>query len=271
MLSLSLTCCCSALVQPLALSLGPLCRRLGFGAILEPTVSLLCCVVRAVAGPTASSPPCRAWVIRVIVRPSVHSLGPPFPRLGFCTVVGATMPWLCCSLFGPRVVVALFASSSTLPCRVWADRVVVGLFASSIPLCRAWAVRGFFALSFGPQCRRGALGVVLEPAFTLLVPSHRGWAIRTVVVHSRRRLARRIILVLGPALWSCAVPRVVVQPFPPVRIVVTWELDVSTGKVGEKGENEPRRKSWLVLTHWLGLPLPGSPLSLLVPLCVVLH
>ena len=168
-------------------------------------------------------------------------------------------------------MVALFASSSTLPCRVWADRVVVGLFASSIPLCRAWAVRGFFALSFGPPCRRGALGVVLEPAFTLLVPSHRGWAIRTVVVHSRRRLARRIVLVLGPALWSCAVPRVVVQQFPAVRIVVTWELDVSTGKDREKGENEPRRKSWLVLTHWLGLPLPGSPLSLLVPLCVVLH
>ena len=185
-------------------------------------MSLLCCV-RAVAGPTASSPPCRAWVIRVIVRPSVHSLGPPFPRLGFCTVVGATMPWLCCSLFGPRVVVALFASSSTPPWRSCPVRVVIALSVSSWhcpyrrrprrvmlllfavgPTCRAWAVRvlvdpavsrlccsllgprvvvRLFASSFGPPCR---LRVVVELAVSLPTPSHHPGPICVIVVYSRR-------------------------------------------------------------------------------------
>ena len=43
---------------------------------------------------------------------------------------------------------------------------------------------------------------------------------------------------------------------------------VSGGEGCRKGKNEPRQKSWLVVTHRQGLPFHGSPLCVLLPLRV---
>jgi len=67
--------------------------------------------------------------------------------------------------------------------------------------------------------------------------------------------------------------RVVVQPFLAVGVVLNVGLGGQWERGGrKKGKNEPRRKSWLILaTHCLGLPFPGSPFWLLLPLGVFLH
>jgi len=192
---------------------------------------------------SSSGPPCRGWAVRVFVEPAVSSLGPPYHGCAVRVVVGPIEPWL-----GPS------------------------------PPCRGWA-----------------LGVAVEPPVSLLGPSRRRWAIRIVVGHSCRGLGRPVILRLlalslglpcgrvaprvfvSPAVssfphsWCGVACLVVVQPFPAVRIVVTSALEVSGGEERGKSKNELRQKSWPVLvTHWLGLPLPGSPLWLLLPLPIFL-
>ena len=129
-LPLSPACCRSAtrgVVQPtMALTafwLGPLCHHLGFGAIVEPNMSSL-------------------YRSR---RRRTHR------RQACCVVLGlfASLSSAHSSLLGPRVVVALFVSSSIPPCRV----VVLGLSAYSSTPCRAW----LSASSSSPPCRACAV------------------------------------------------------------------------------------------------------------------
>src|SRR4029077_8456239 len=64
----------------------------------------------------------------------------------------------------------------------------------------------------------------------------------------------------------CRVARpAAVHPFPAVRVVLTSRLGVSGGEGRGKGENEPRRKSRLVLvTHWASHS-PGPPFGYSFP------
>ena len=206
-----------------------------------------------------SRPPCRAWAIRVIVRPSAHCLGPTISSSGFlCRRWGhhalvvlfassSTPPWRSCPV---RVVIALSVSWWHCPCRRRPRRVVLLLFAVG-PTCRAWAVRvlvdpvvsrlccsllgprvvvRLFASSFGPPCR---LRVVVELAVSLPTPSHHPGPICVIVVYSRRcwpfassfgppcrPSAARVFL--GLALWLCGpVPLFHLRWCPsPVRVVV---------------------------------------------------
>jgi hypothetical protein len=164
----------------------------------------------------------------------------------------------CGTLVGPFTWVLTPAVSSFGPsCCCWAVRVdlrpstrSLGLsHCCSPPLCHPSAPRavvGLFALALTPPCRR--LAHPLRP-----------WAF-----HATGSSFPRL---------CCRVARpVAVQPFLTVWVVLTPGLGVSGGEGRGKGGNELRLLSWLILVmHWLGLPFPGSPLWLLLPLHVVLH
>jgi len=297
-------------VRPSVLSLGLWYLRLAFASVLTPAVSSLgpsCChcAVRVVVRPSTRSLPvvpsfgplgwcwplrCRCWARGTLVwpfalalTPAVSSFDPSCCRCAARVVIGPAVRWMGPSRWGwpplcrpsaLRAAAGLFESFFGPPRGRWACATVVGPFA----LLFAPAVS-----SFGSSCCRWAVRVGVDPAVSSFGPSYRGSAVRVGLTPPCRRLARRrrpsafhaVVQPAGSSFFrSCcrvACP-VGVHPLHAVRVVLSSGLEVSGGEGRGKGENELRLPSRLVLvTHWLGLPFPGSPLCLLLPLRVVLH
>jgi len=117
--------------------------------------------------------------------------------------------------------------------------------------------------SFGCSCCRVARGVVVWPAALPFRPPCLRIVLRPLVVSFGppcRPSAVRVIALAAVSSFGCCG-------------CLKRGVGVSgRGKERGKGKNEPRLSSWPVLTaHWLGLPFPGSPLWLLLPLGVFLH
>ncbi len=123
--------------------------------------------------------------------------------------------------------------------------------------------------SLGPRPRRPALVLVIRPYAPSFGPPPHPWA---YLRHdgALRVAVEPLALSFGP--FASLLGRSRCRLGPPrccwAAHVIPGLLGEKRGLVGggerEKGENEPRQKSWPVFaTHLLGLPLPGSPLVFL--------
>ena len=122
---------------------------------------------------SSSTPPCCAWVGRILVRPTVQSWALRVVVQAHCVVVG------------------LFASSLSLPSRCSAPRIVVGPLAWLLGhLCRCWPFVSLLAIRvvvwpalsyFGRSRCPGVCPVVAWPIVSSYHPRCRPSPVRVVV------------------------------------------------------------------------------------------